>query len=215
MQSVDTASLFIPHEVIRYLFFQPRSCTCSFAFPSASMQATPLSASDRWSSLITSLTTFSKMSMSPFFKPGIAKGPLFSCYKNSMYTLMSTIGLSLIITIPWFLGFVRDVMNEESRTGPVSEALVYSTTVVLIVVIISFLFFASYIVSIETFRGCMTIGTISLFAPLLLAHQWRYVYAIAIMISQLLLGLTFVIFSVLIIRYESSGGNNERRFGYS
>lgn len=153
--------------------------------------------------------------MSPFFKPGPQKGALFSCYKNSLYSILSTIGLSLIITIPWFIGFVRDVMNEESKTGPVSNALVYSTTTVLIVVIISFLFFASYIVSIESFRGCMTIGTISLFAPLLLAHQWRYVYAVAIMISQVILGLTFVVYSVLIIRYESNGVTSERRFGYS
>ena len=153
--------------------------------------------------------------MSPFFKPSIPKGPLFSCYKNSLYTLMTTIGLSMVITIPWFIEFVRDVMNEESKTGPVSEALVYSTTAVLFVVIISILFFASYIVSIESFRGCMALGTISLFAPLLLVHQWRYVYAVAIMVSQVLLGMSFVIYSVLIIRYESHEAVSERRFGYS
>jgi len=153
--------------------------------------------------------------MSPFFRPSIPKGPLFSCYKNTLYTIMSTIGLSLVITIPWFIEFIRDVMKEEARTAKVSEALVYSTATVFFVLIISILFFASYLVSIESFRGVMAFGTVTLFAPLLLAHQWRYVYAVAIMVSQVLLGMAFVLFSVLIIRYESDESVSERRFGRS
>lgn len=149
--------------------------------------------------------------MSPFFKPSPPRTAFFSFYKSTIYTLLTTIGLFLIITIPWFVEFVRDVIKEESRDGKASDALVYSTSAVMIVIIISILFFAAYVVSIESFRFAMAFGTVALFTPLLLVHQWRYVYALAIMTAQFLLGMMYVFYAVMIIKFET----RERDLGHS
>ena len=149
--------------------------------------------------------------MSPFFKPAPTRAPLFVCFKHSVYTMLTTCGLSMMITAPWFIQFVRDSMREASVGGRASEALVYSTSAVLFGLVISFLFFSAYIVSIHSFRFCMSLGTILLFSPMLLANHWRYPYAIGIMVWEALIGMLFVIYSVLLIRYEAE----EKDFGRS
>jgi hypothetical protein len=151
------------------------------------------------------------MSMSPFFKPAPTRSPFFVCYKHTVYTALSTCGLSLMITTPWFIQFVRDLVKEGSAGGRASEALVYSTAAVVFVLIISILFFASYLVSIHSFRFCMSFGTICVFSPMLLAHHWRYPYAIGIMVWQGVIGVMFVLYSVLLIKYEAE----EKDFGRS
>ena len=151
------------------------------------------------------------MSMSPFFKPPPAVTPFFMCYKSTVYTALSACGLSMMITSLWLIDFVRNAMKDASAGHKVSEALVYSTTAVVFVIVISVLFFAAYLVSIHSFRFCMSFGTIALFAPMLLAHLWRYPYAVGIMVWESLIGILFVFYAVLLIRYESL----EKDFGRS
>ena len=102
-------------------------------------------------------------------------------------------------------------MKEASVGRKASEPLVYSTAAVVFVVIISLLFFAAYLISIHSFRFCMSFGTICLFSPMLLAHHWRYAYAIGIMVWEALIGLLFVLYAVLLIKYEAQ----EKDFGRS
>lgn len=151
------------------------------------------------------------MSMSPFFKPAPSKTALFVCYKHSMYTALTTCGMSMMITTPWFIQFVRDIMKEASVGRKASEPLVYSTAAVVFVLVISILFFAAYLVSIHSFRFCMSFGTICLFSPMLLGHHWRYPYAIGVMVWEALIGVLFALYSVLLIKYEAQ----EKDFGRS
>lgn len=149
-------------------------------------------------------------SMSPFFRPPPSKDGLFMCFKNTIYAILASFAMSLVVSIPWFIDFIHQVLIEESKGQySVSKAIVYSTCVVFFVIIISAIVFASYIVSIESFRFCMSFGTICLFAPLILVHLWRYVYAVAIMIAEILTGILFCIYGVLIIKYQV----NEQQFG--
>ena len=150
--------------------------------------------------------------MSPFFRPPPSKEGFFSCYKNTLYSVLATFAMCLIVTIPWFIEFIQQVLIEESKGRySVSKAIVYSTCVVFFVIIISSIVFACYIVSIESFRFCMAFGTLCLFAPLILVHLWRYVYADAIMIAEIITGILFCIFGVLIIKYQVQ----EPQFGQS
>lgn len=111
--------------------------------------------------------------------------------------------MCLVVSLPWFIDFVHQVLLEESKGEyEVSRAIVYSTCVVFFVIIISSLVFACYIVSIESFRFCMAFGTLSLFAPMLLVHLWRYVYAVAIIVAQVMTGIAFTSYGVLIIKYQ-------------
>ena len=145
------------------------------------------------------------MSMSPFFKPPIRKKPIFVCFKNTLYTLLTTIGFMILITIPWLIEFTRDVLKEEtSKTfDTVSEAVVYSTVTVLFVVIISLLFLAAYLIYLESFRFCISFGIVVIFAPMLLVRQWRYAYALAIMSAEVLLGVGFCIYAMLLLKFEA------------
>lgn len=153
----------------------------------------------------------STMSMSPFFKPAPSKTPFFVCYKHSMYAILTACGLCLMITSLWFIDFVRVMMSEESAGGKASEPLVYSTAAVVFALIISILFFAAYLVSIHSFRFCMTFGTICLFSPMLLSHHWHHNYAIGVMVWQLLIGAAFALYSVLLIKFQME----EKDFGRS
>lgn len=165
---------------------------------------------DRMPSRVT-VRPASTMSMSPFFKPAPSKTPFFVCYKSSVYAILLACGLSLLITSLWFIEFVRETMSEESAGGKASEPLVYSTAAVVFVLIISILFFAAYLVSIHSFRFCMSFGTICLFTPMLLSHHWHHNYAIGIMVWQAVIGAVFVLYSVLLIKYEME----EKDFGRS
>ena len=116
-----------------------------------------------------------------------------------------------MITTPFLFDFVRRAMRETSAGGKVSEPLVYSTSAVVFVIVISVLFFAAYLVSIHSFRFCMAFGTVCLFSPMLLAHLWRFAYAVGIMLWQAIIGLFFVFYAVLLIKYEAE----ETEFGRS
>ena len=127
------------------------------------------------------------------------------CYKNTLYTILSTIGLMVFITIPWFIEFTRDVLKEETSRylNEVSEALVYSTSVVLFVVIISILFLASFFVHMESFRFCIAFGIVMLFTPLLLVNQWRYVYGVAIMTCEAIIATSFISYAIILLKFDT------------
>lgn len=146
------------------------------------------------------------MSLSPFFKPKPREEePIMICYKNTLYTILSTIGLMVFITIPWFIEFTRDVLKEETSRylNEVSEALVYSTSVVLFVIIISILFLASFFVHMESFRFCIAFGIVILFTPLLLINQWRYVYGVAIMTCEVIIAISFISYAIILLKFDT------------
>lgn len=111
----------------------------------------------------------------------------------------------VFITIPWFIEFTRDVLKEETSRylNEVSPALVYSTAVVLFVVIISLLFLASYFVHLESFRFCIAFGITMLFTPLLLIHLWRYIYAVAIMTCEVIISIGFITYAIVLLKFDT------------
>ena len=57
---------------------------------------------------------------------------------------------------------------------------------------------------LNSYRFSMAFGTVACFAPLALVTYWRYVYPVTIMAIELLLGIMFSIYAIIVIKYEAA-----------
>lgn len=146
--------------------------------------------------------------MSPFFKPTPRKSKCFVIYQSLIYWFLAGLGVLTVITLPWLITFTRDFLTEATPTLGSNEPLVdgtwvYATVAVIIVIIASVLFLGTFAIYSESFRFCMAFGCVAIFSPMVIVHYWRYVYAVTVMVAEEMLGIMFIVYAVLVIRYEN------------
>ena len=91
--------------------------------------------------------------MSPFFKPEPRRGACYECYKNTLYSIVGSLALAAIISLPWLIELTRDILTEQNtgqrQKSPPSDAWIYCTVAAVMVIYAIVLAIAGFVIYSE------------------------------------------------------------------